>query len=186
VKVKNFLLILIPLFILLFNLQFLIFNYNYSFENKTINDNLLDYLNSKEELKFNYTEREIIHLHDVKNLVNILRIMIYILLLMIIILFITNKNFSYMLIISGLITIGIILIILLFNFNLLFVKFHELLFTNDYWLLPENSLLINTYPIEFFMGFFKRLILNIIITSSILIGIGIIKNVHTKHKSSNS
>ena len=187
-KIKYFLLILIPIFIILLNLKLLIFNYNlYKGEYPNVNENLLNYLNNKEELKFNYTERELIHMNDVKNLVNILNIIVYILGELILIILIFNKdNISNILIISGAVIIGVILILFLFSFSFLFEKFHEVLFANDYWLLNYDSLLIKTYPIEFFINFSRRLVLNTMITSLILITIGILKNVYSKYKSSNT
>jgi len=178
---KYLLLILIPIFIILLNLQLLVFNDN--FYDNEVHENLLNYFKG-EELKFNYTEKELVHLEDVKKLINMLEVILYILIILILlIIFFSKEN---MFIISGLITMGIILILFLFDFNFLFTKFHEILFTNNYWLLESGTLLIKTYPIEFFIKFFKRLILNIIITSLILIGIGILKNVYTQHKSSTS
>lgn len=187
-KVKYFLLFLIPAFIILLNLHLLIFNYNlYKFENKDVNENLLNYLNNKEELNFNYTGIELIHLQDVKSLIKILGMIVYVIGFLLLLILIFNKEeINNILIISGLITIGVIFILFLLNFSFLFTKFHEILFTNNYWLLNENSLLIKTYPLEFFINFFKRLILNITITSIILIVIGLLKNVYTKYKSGNS
>ena len=72
-KIKYFLLFLIPIFIILFNLNALISNYNYENE---VHHNLIDFFNGK-ELKFDYTERELIHLYDVKLLINLLRVTIY-------------------------------------------------------------------------------------------------------------
>jgi len=181
-KIKYLLLILIPIFIILLNLQLLIFNNN--FYDDDVSDNLLNYFKG-EELNFNYTEREIVHLEDVKNLMNILKIVLYILFFFILIL-LFNKDISNILIISGLITIGIVILLFLIDFSFLFTKFHEILFTNDYWLLDKNTLLIKTYPLEFFIRFFKRLILNIIITSLMVISIGILKNVYTQYKSHTS
>ena len=178
-KFKYFLLILLPVFIILMNFQLLIFNDN--FYDDEVSENLLSYFKG-EELKFNYTEKELIHLEDVKNLISILKIVLCVLILLISLILIFNKNISNMLIMSGLITIGFIILLFFMDFNLLFTKFHEILFTNDYWLLDSDTLLIRTYPLEFFSGLFKRLILNIIITSLILVGIG--TYVHTQYKSS--
>lgn len=184
-KIKYALIIFIPLFIILFNLNLLIFNQGiYNEENPNVNENLLNYLDSKEELKFNYTEKEIMHMEDVKSLTNALRIIVYLLGFIIFLILITTKDTSKILIISGLVTIGIIIVLSLIDFSSLFTKFHEIFFMNDYWLLDENSLLIKTYPLEFFTDFFKRLTLNIIMTSIAVTGIGIIKNVHKQHKSS--
>ena len=173
-KGRYLLLFLIPIFIILLNLQLLIFNNN--FYDDEVSENLLSYFKGG-ELKFNYTEREVIHLNDVKNLMSILKIVLYILFFLILIL-LFNKNISNILIISGLITIGIVVLLFFIDFNFLFTEFHEVLFTNDYWLLDENTLLIRTYSLEFFISFFKRLILNIIITSLVVIGIGVLKNVY--------
>ena len=181
-KIKYLLLILIPFFIIFINLYLLIFNNN--FYDDEVSGNILNYFNNKEDLKFNYTEIEIIHLEDVKNLIELLNILVYVLGILILLILVFSRDFSKVLIISGFITIGIILILFFIDFSFLFTKFHEALFTNNYWLLPEDTLLINTYPIEFFIDFFKRLILNIIITSLILIGVG--SYVHTQHKSSSS
>tara|TARA_Y100000034_G_scaffold134518_1_gene203168 strand:- start:1226 stop:1780 length:555 start_codon:yes stop_codon:yes gene_type:complete len=180
-NLKYFLLFLIPLFIIFLNLQLLIFNDN--FYDDEISDNLLNYFKDKEELKLDYTEIELIHLEDVKGLINTLKIGVYILGILILLIMIFSKDFSNILLISGLITIGIVILLFLIDFSFLFTKFHEILFTNNYWLLPPNTLLIKTYPLEFFINFFKRLILNIIITSFIVGGIGLLKNVYTQHKS---
>jgi len=177
-KIKYLLLILIPFFIILLNLNLLIFNHNLYINE--VNENLINYFNGKEELNFNYTEVEVIHLNDVKFLINLSRIIVYALGILILLILIIDRDISGILIISGIITIGIIIILFLIDFNFLFTKFHEILFMNDYWLLSNNTLLIQTYPMEFFISFFKRLILNIIITSLMLIGVGIY--VHTQHR----
>src|SRR3989344_4940230 len=92
-KVKYFLLFLIPAFIILLNLHLLIFNYDfYKLENRDVNKNLLNYLNNKEKIKFNYTEKEIIHLKDVKSLVNILKIIVYAIGLLLLLVLIFNKE----------------------------------------------------------------------------------------------
>ncbi len=184
-KTKYFLLFLIPVFLVFLNLKILAFNHGfYDYDNKDVNENLLNYLENKEELKFNYTDKESVHLEDVKNLFNMLDLIIYVLALLIIIVLIFNKDeISNILIISGFITIFVIIILTLLDFSFLFTKFHEISFRNNYWLLDENTLLIKTYPIEFFINFFKRLVLNIIISGLILIIIGAIKNVYTRYKS---
>ena len=177
-KIKYLLLILIPFFIILLNLNLLIFNHNLYINE--VNENLINYFNGKEELNFNYTEVEVIHLNDVKFLINLSRIIVYALGILILLILIIDRDISGILIISGIITIGIIILLFLIDFNFLFTGFHKILFMNDYWLLSNNTLLIQTYPMEFFISFFKRLILNIIITSLILIGVGIY--VHTQHR----
>jgi integral membrane protein (TIGR01906 family) len=40
------------------------------------------------------------------------------------------------------------------GFDTLFVAFHELAFSNDFWLLPEDSGLIRLFPEDYFMSYF--------------------------------
>lgn len=40
------------------------------------------------------------------------------------------------------------------GFDALFIAFHQLAFTNDFWLLPENSGLIRLVPEQYFMDYF--------------------------------
>jgi integral membrane protein (TIGR01906 family) len=40
------------------------------------------------------------------------------------------------------------------GFDALFVAFHKLAFSNDFWLLPENSELIRLFPEDYFMSYF--------------------------------
>lgn len=40
------------------------------------------------------------------------------------------------------------------GFDQLFITFHELVFTNTFWLLPEDSSLIRLFPEDYFMGYF--------------------------------
>lgn len=40
------------------------------------------------------------------------------------------------------------------GFDALFIKFHELAFANDFWLLPEDSGLIRLFPENYFMSYF--------------------------------
>jgi integral membrane protein (TIGR01906 family) len=179
-KIKYFLIILIPLLLMLTNLNFIIFHNSSSSE---VNENIINYLKNKEDLKFNFTQEETIHMKDVKSLISKLNYIILILLLLIIIILIVNKeNISKQLIISGAIPIVLIVLLYFIDFNSLFITLHKLLFTNNYWLLPSNSLLIQTYPQEFFMNISKRLSLNIIFSSLIITTIGIFQNVYSQHK----
>ena len=185
-KVKYFLLFLIPVFLIFLNLKILAFDHDfYDYENKDVNENLLDYLSNKDELRFNYTQKELIHLEDVKNLFNMLNIVLYVLAFIILIVLILNKDdLSKILMISGFLTMLFMLTLTLIDFGFLFTNFHKAAFSNDYWLLDGNTLLIKTYPIEFFAEFSRRLALNIIITSLILAIIGATRYVYTQYKSS--
>lgn len=198
-KPKHLLFIIIPLLIFLFSFKLLIFNYGFyekQFDNNLDREfvkgnvlNLFDYFKDKGELNDNFNEREKLHLEDVKNLINKANILFYILLIMFIIsiiYFIYTKDFKairFNLIAGGCLTLLFILILVLFDFSDLFLKFHYLIFNNNLWMLnPETDLLINIFTENFFFKFFKRILLNSSIISCILIFIGILmKNVHLQH-----
>jgi integral membrane protein (TIGR01906 family) len=44
--------------------------------------------------------------------------------------------------------------VLTVGFDRVFVTFHELVFTNSFWLLPEDSSLIRLFPENYFMSYF--------------------------------
>jgi len=156
-------------------------------------NNVLKFLNGKESLNPEiFSEREISHMEDVKSLCNLFKTLFYIsFLISIFLLFVLIKKKNYDLIsntfiYSGLSSISLLIILFLLslNFDSFFTNFHYLFFTNDLWLLPENSMLIKLFPKEFFNTALKRIFLFIIVISSAILINGIIlrfnrKNVHT-------
>lgn len=142
---------------------------------------LLDYMNNKtkviqisavidgkETLVFN--EKEISHMKDVKNLYQLLKRMIAVLLQIVFLLLIFiyiqyRKNtyhifryFRYALISFG-VLVSVVISISLMNFELFWDKFHRILFTNDLWLLDASKdRMINMFPLELF----QSLVFNII------------------------
>ncbi|MBU1704095.1 MAG: DUF1461 domain-containing protein, partial [Nanoarchaeota archaeon] len=61
------------------------------------------------------------------------------------------------------------------NFDLVFVKMHEMLFSAGTWTFDtETELLTNIYSQDFFFNFAKRLFLNIIASALVLVSTGII------------
>ena len=125
--------------------------------------NTLDTKDSQENT-LPLTERECEHMSDVKGLFKLDRMLFYTFLtlfgIVIIIYSIYTKlpaKFSLLLAkdirLACILGFGILLalaILSLFNFTSLFYGFHELLFNNDLWLLPENSFLIQLFPEDFF------------------------------------
>lgn len=118
-------------------------------------------INGEEEMVFE--EREQQHMVDVLYLVdagfkirNICAIIAFALILLLLVS--DRKNMFVMLsrgYLVGFIVFFVILIALgaamMIDFNTLFIKFHELLFDNDLWLLnPYEDIMINMFPQEFF------------------------------------
>lgn len=155
----------IPILILLLSLNLITFNKDfYEHEmpdyNKSKVNNLLDYFTGL-ELNKGYSTEEIIHLKDVRNLIWLSWLLI--LILTIITLFSSTKDFIYGAIFSLILTL--LLPTIFISFKNSFILFHKLLFINNYWLLPASSNLIQMFPKEFFIEATKQLIFNNLILS---------------------
>ncbi|WP_455485151.1 lipoprotein intramolecular transacylase Lit [Gemella sp.] len=139
--------------------------------------NLLDYLNYNAELNTSwYTPKDILHMVDVRTLYNIShKIMIIFLIIFIIstillvilckrnTIYYISKTFNKVLL-SFFVVIGGLACIISYNFNSFWIKFHQLLFSNDLWLLsPDESNLIQMVPEEFFISLVTKIIIHIFI-----------------------
>lgn len=198
-KPKYLLFMIIPFIIILFSFKLLVFNYDFyekQFDHELDKDfvkgntlNLFEYFKGNSELSDNFNEKEKLHLKDVKDLITKFLFIFYVLSLIFIISIVYllyKKDFNairFNLIVGGCFTLFLILILVLFDFSELFLRFHYLIFSNELWLLnPETDLLINIFTENFFFNFFKRIILNSSIISCILIFVGVlIKNVRSQY-----
>ncbi len=164
--------ITLPLFLILFSYKTVLF-----LTDLTPNqENTMNYLQNKEELNLNYTEEEYSHLLDVKSVMKYLDYLFYSLLL-IITLIITyyqknkeqlKKLFMY----GGITTISSVLMILLFSltsFNSVFTIFHKIFFPQGNWTFPLDSLLIQTFPLQFFISISKNIFLLSLVLGSFFI-----------------
>ena len=152
--------------------------------------NLLNYLNKKEQLNTDwFSEKDILHMVDVQNLYTFSHnIMIYCLLTLIIstiiiILILRGKSLLYItkifnkVLLLFIVLVGGLSVVIAYNFNSFWIKFHTTLFSNDLWLLsPSESNLIKMVPEEFFISLITKIITYILIlfillfTSNIVIG----------------
>ena len=199
-SLKFLLIILIPLVIILGNFNFLIFNKNFyqifyqksgtyqNFENQKIVDdatnNLFGFFKNKNKLDSTFfSSQAILHLTDVKNLTAQSVTLFYLsaVLVIIISVFLFVKKQTKILSESffiGSITTIIFIVLLgagtLTMFDQFFVKFHQLLFTNNLWLFTADDNLIKLFPQKFFVEFANRLALNIFISSTIIVGLSLI------------
>ncbi len=146
-----------------------------------IAENLINYFSDTEELANVYSEREVIHLKDVKNLINFLEKFLFVVfgLLLIICFTLFYKNYKYfhwIFIYSSVAVCFIILISILFsitNFSLLFNLFHRVSFSNEFWLLEENSTLIRLFPEQFFIDALTRIMIYSLVISLIFLTFGL-------------
>ena len=139
--------------------------------------NLLNYLNKKEQLNTDwFSEKDILHMVDVQNLYTFSHsIMIYcfitfILSTIIIILILRGKSLLYItkifnkVLLLFIVLVGGLSVVIAYNFNSFWIKFHTTLFSNDLWLLsPNESNLIKMVPEEFFISLITKIIIYILI-----------------------
>ncbi len=192
---KYFLGFLLALIIVFLNFRILIFNPNFYESlsennpgfNKEQSINIINYFKSSEQLKKEiYTEKEILHLNDVKTLINNIIFFLYFLIILFFLL-ITKyfKELNKILMISFLFVLFLSTILVILNFSSLFYNFHLIFFKNNLWLLDKEAALIKLFPEIFFKNFFSSILLRSFILSLILAVISLIpkfKHVFTKIK----
>lgn len=139
--------------------------------------NLLDYLNHKAMLNLDwYTDKDILHMQDVRTLYSlsyktmIFFIVVFTISTILLIILCKKKTIFYItntfnkVLLAFIIVIGILSCIISYNFTSFWIKFHQLLFSNDLWLLsPDESNLIQMVPEEFFISLITTIILHIFI-----------------------
>ena len=184
-----------------FNLNF--YKNFYSKENLTANigttsdelinntSNLLDYLNGKAELNTSwFSEKDILHMKDVKILYSvsfytmIFFIAIFIISTILIIFLYKNCTMFYITrtfnktLLAFIVLIIVLASIISYNFNSFWIRFHQLLFSNDLWLLsPDESNLIKKVPEEFFISLITTIILQILI---LFVSLFVLNNIFKK------
>jgi integral membrane protein (TIGR01906 family) len=121
-----------------------------------------------QEDSFSYSKKEIHHMEDVRRLFLMLRVLGWIsfCLIMAILYLILTKRLSGVRIwvssVAGLAGIGILTLGAMSQFQVAFIRFHQIFFTNDLWLLnPKTDFLIQIMPEAFFVETAKFLFLRI-------------------------
>ena len=139
--------------------------------------NLLDYLNHKTILNLDwYTDKDILHMQDVRTLYSlsyktmIFFIVVFTISTILLIVLCKKRTIFYItntfnkVLLAFIIVIGILSCIISYNFTSFWIKFHQLLFSNDLWLLsPDESNLIQMVPEDFFISLITTIILHIFI-----------------------
>ena len=172
--------IFIPIFIILSNIDYIAFNEKIYSENSK---DVYSYFKENKPLISDFTPEEKSHLQDVKNLLDLNKWILKALFLILLSSFFTlffyfkkniKENISISLIYSGIITdiLIIFLALISINFNFAFTLFHKIFFPQGNWMFPINSLLILTFPIEFFINIAAKIAINSLIIANILILIG--------------
>lgn len=163
-----------------------------------ISKDLITYLkqpSAGEEYIISFNQQETSHLKDVKSLIQNLFLVLFSSAILIIFVlgaiyyknrkspFALFRKIGLGLLLGGSTTISllIIFIVLIYNFQSAFVKFHLLFFEGN-WQFPADYLLIRLFPEKFFIDVVNLIILKTFITSIIVIIIGILILIIIKKK----
>lgn len=165
----------LTLFLLLFSYHSTLLFYPKSEEQKET----ISFVNGgRENLSLNYTSNELSHLQDVQGVIKGERYVFMGAYLAVILLFwISRKDkiFSQKLLryggITTLMVMGIILLFSVVSFKAVFTLFHQLFFPQGNWLFSPDSLLIQTFPLNFFMNISLIIFLQTLILASFFIGV---------------
>ncbi len=169
--------IVIFVFVLMLSIQLvsnLMFFYKLNLDNYEKNKssvlNVVNYLKGKEELNQQlFNEKEITHLKDVYNLLLISKILFVLTLLSLVIL-LAKDSLLKPSIYSFVVSLLLIILLSITDFNLIFLKFHQLVFFNNFWILdPSKDLLINLFPKPFFTASFYSILSLFLISHVVLI-----------------
>lgn len=153
--------------------------------------NLLEYITNKAELNTTwFSEKDILHMKDVRILYNIsfytmiFFIALFIITTILIIMLSKHKTMFYITRTFNKTLLAFILLVIVlagiisYNFNSFWIKFHQLLFSNDLWLLsPDESNLIKMVPEKFFISLITTIILHILI---LFVSLFVLNNIFKK------
>ncbi len=130
-------------------------------------ENLKNFFYKGEELPNDYTEKEKIHMQEVKDL-SFVSLKLGLFFLFVIILLKPDKKVLETSGFLSLLFVGLFIFFAIF-FQTFFHYFHILSFDSTNWLLPPDSKLIKDYPLEYFRNMFLLITGIIAIISIILI-----------------
>ena len=138
----------------------------------------------------NFTSDETMHLYDTKNLIGSVTMVWYIIVFVKIVLFgfliFTSKkaiqDVIHIAFGSGTLMLTWPLLLSEIDFNYLFTAFHNLFFPSGGWMFSESSLLIQLFPMEFFLDSAAKMAFSSIVLGCALITFALIIGGVTKKK----
>ncbi len=165
----------IILFVLLFSYHTTMF----FFPQTIAQENTINYLNDNTTPPLqNYTAAELSHLKDVQQVMSIADKIFYASLMLNVLLLIygfKRKLLPRMLLYGGISIVSITGLILLFSvisFNSSFTIFHEIFFPQGNWQFSSDSLLLQTFPLDFFVGVAFTIFVQALVWGSLFIVVG--------------
>lgn len=131
-----------------------------------------------------FNNREVLHMKDVKSIFDRIRYTNYISLFLVAFVILAvrikgdvrKKFFKFQIAFTGFFIVLLYLLIKV-DFSKYFIKFHELFFSNDLWLLnPDTDLLIRILPSGFFLDMAVIIIGLFLLLSLVFFGVGLTLN----------
>lgn len=146
--------VLIPIYLMLFSYSVVVNTVSLS----AGQEEWMSYFNGGSVVTGNYTTAERAHMEDVKVVINkvviVEEIVFVILLVLVLWLWKDRELLSKIGYYGGIATVsvlGIVLMLMLFSFNWVFRMFHAIFFPQGNWMFDYGSLLIQTFPLDFFV-----------------------------------
>ncbi|MBU0457541.1 MAG: DUF1461 domain-containing protein [Nanoarchaeota archaeon] len=162
----------LPLLLLLISYKTTIY-----FSDLTLNqEKTMNFLNDNEDLTLNYTAKEVSHLQDVKKVMISVNYLFYFFLSLTTLIIIYHRNdleeIKRLIRFGGITTVLLILFIIMtsiISFNYSFTVFHQIFFPQGNWIFPFDSLLIQTFPLSFFIYISRTIFLQALLLGSLFI-----------------
>src|SRR3989338_3438513 len=161
----------LPLFLLLISYQTTLFFTDLTAEQRAV----FDFLQKEDKLQ-GYTEPELSHLEDVKRVMTFAEVVFYSLLLLtslILTYYRREKHFIITLLrYAGITTVSLLIVLLTavaVSFTSSFTFFHQLFFPQGNWTFPADSMLIQAFPLEFFITISRNIFLQAFLIGSLFI-----------------
>ncbi len=177
--------VFLPFFLLLFSYTLVVASSPLTVEQQDV----FQFLDGKQELSAKYTAEEVSHLRDVIRVMKQVNFTFYVLGIMMVILVAYSWEkkdlLQNMLRYGGIATAVFLLLLLLFtviDFNGLFTLFHQLFFPQGNWQFPADSLLIRTFPVDFFVSLGRRIFVLTLLGGLFNMGLGYLLKKKMKEK----
>lgn len=147
---------------------------NVEIENKEqINAQLIGYFLDQNEMPSAFEAKEAVHMQDVKRLLQNFTLLFWILFFVGVYFFSSLKELIDTGFKAGIIVLVILLVLVLFPFEQLFIQFHNIFFASGTWVFSEG-IMINLYPRDFFLDMFYVIVYRVVGMALLLIGCKIV------------
>lgn len=169
--------------------EYMLERHDVALENRTqMNAEILSFLSGGEEPDATLTDREIGHLHDVRERFRAFLFLFFFLLMLdaLLVVFLyrmSGQKKSIIVMMSGwsgtlTVTLSLLLGVGAVFFSRTFGMFHSLLFREGSWLFPADSVLITLYPESFFLETFTLIVIGSACVGMLLLFTGLVLRSH--------